>query len=206
MAVIAALKLEDEAPTGRCTSHSDRTHRRFRAGADEAEPLDCRHRLAHQFSQPDFAQGRGAEGPSRLRGEVDRGNHGRIGVAQDERPERTDVVEVRPSGRIPDGGAKTSDDDRRFAPNRTVGPDRAVDTARKERLGAQSERVGPAFGLDHRADFSACQRAASRARYVTITSAPARAIAVSISKAAARRSSQPRSAAASSIANSPETW
>ena len=72
---------------------------------------------------------------------------------------------------------------------------------RVDAAGDQARRSAPAVG-----QLPQSHPARSFAQYVTIVPAPARLIAVSASRAAARSSRCPASAAARTIAYSPETW
>src|SRR5262249_20307617 len=119
-----------------------------------------------------------------------------IRVPEDERPEGHDPVDVP---RAVDGlevcTLAAPDEERVVEADGFHRPHRRVDAARDQLL-----RLPRQVGLGLQS-----QAASSLAQYVITKSAPAREIAVSDSIAACRSSSQPRAAAALTIAYSPET-
>ena len=68
---------------------------------------------------------------------------GRMRVAEDRRAPRADVVEVAPAVGVPDVRPLAALEDERRATDGPEGPDRAVDAAREEPLGALDERRRP---------------------------------------------------------------
>lgn len=61
MVVVAAFKFDDFVAVGKTACQTDGSHRRFRAGADEAQPFDRRHNFGNLFGNGDFAFGGRAE-------------------------------------------------------------------------------------------------------------------------------------------------
>jgi len=120
----------------------------------------------------------------------------RGGMPEEERPEGHHPVDVALAlDRLQVGALSAPDEERMVESDRPHRPHRRVDPARYQALGLPRQ-----VGLRLQS-----QAASSLAQYVTTKSAPAREIAVSDSIAACRSSSQPRAAAAFTIAYSPET-
>lgn len=59
--MVAAFKFDDFVAVGKTACQTDGSHRRFRAGADEAQPFDRRHNFGNLFGNGDFAFGGRAE-------------------------------------------------------------------------------------------------------------------------------------------------
>ena len=171
-----------------------RAHRRLGAGRDEPHLLDRRHGVDDLLGELDLALGRRAErrpvGGRLLHRLDDLG----VGVAEDERPPGHHPVDVAAPVGVLDVGA--------LAAPREEGLVRP--TASMARTGEFTPPGMSARARRHRL-VPHSQPASSFAQYETITSAPARLIAVRLSIAAARSSSQPRAAAAFTIAYSPLT-
>src|SRR2546425_13027249 len=122
-------------------------------------------------------------------------------VTRDQRAPRADEIDVFVAVGVTHTGTLARDDEGRLAADGAEGAHRTRHAAGHELFGAIVQ-LRVRRGEGHR---SASQAAASRAKYVTMTSATARAMPVSDSSAARRRSSHPRSAAAWSAAYSPLT-
>src|SRR5256885_16439386 len=98
MSVIPAFELDDQVAAGGGARDPQGTHRRLGPAVDEPDPLDRRHSSFDQLGEADLARAGDAEGTSRLGGMLDRVDDARIGVAEHERAERTDVVDVPAAG------------------------------------------------------------------------------------------------------------
>src|SRR6266508_4520137 len=102
MSVIPALELDDEVPAGGCASDAESAHRRLRAAVHEPDPLHRWHALANQLGQADLARAGDTERAARLGRALDRIDHPSIGVTEQERAERPDIVDVTAPIRVPD--------------------------------------------------------------------------------------------------------
>ena len=90
VAVVVAGELDDHVAAGEAAGQPDRAHRGFGAGVDEAHFLDARHGLDDQLGELVFGCGRCAEAGAAVDRLLQRGDDGRMGVAQDQRaPEPT---------------------------------------------------------------------------------------------------------------------
>ena len=151
MTVISAVELDDEIPAGGGARNAKGAHRGFRPAVDEPDPLDRRHPHPDELRQPHLARARDAKRASRLGGAVDRLDDAAIGVAEQQRTERADVVDVSPPRLIPDHRALATHEHGWLPPNRAVGANGAVHAAREEvrrdRHSAPSRRVIDSIGL-----------------------------------------------------------
>ena len=193
--VVAARELEDAIATGDTTGEPERAHGRLGSGGDEAHLLHRRHGVGDLLGERHLAFGRRAEGRAVGGGLLHRLDHLGIGVPEDERAPRHHPVDVPVALRVPEVGALAAGGEERLPRTHgSPGADGGVDASRDHRRRPLEE---PARRQSH--------SASSLAQYETITSAPARLIAVRPSSAAWRSSSQPRAAAALTIAYSPLT-
>src|SRR3954466_11191444 len=120
-----------------------------------------------------------------------------MGVTENGRTPRLHVVEVFVAVGIDERRAAGRSDEERITAHRAERARRRVDSARDHRLRP----------LEPRRSHRLCSiSATSRAKYVTMMSAPARLIASRCSNATAVPSIQPSCAAAFTIAYSPLTW
>ena len=94
MAVIAAFEFQDQVALGKSARDANRGHRRFGAGADEANALDRRHRAGDALAQFDFERRSHpiARAASRLIGNS--GDNVRMRVAENQRAPGADVIDV----------------------------------------------------------------------------------------------------------------
>ena len=193
--VVAARELEDAVAPGEPAREPKCAHRRLGARGDEPHLLDRRHGVDDLLGQLDLPLRRRAEGRPVGSGFLHRLDHLRIGVAEHERAPGHDPVDVALPVRVPEVRALAArGEERILGPDRPPGADRRVDAAGDDLARAAEE-----------AARGQSQPASSFVQYETITSAPARLIAVRPSTAAWRSSSQPRAAAAFTIAYSPLT-
>ena len=137
--VVAARELHDLRPLRERSREPQRTHRRLGAGVDEADQLDARHRLLDEPRQLDLERARRAVARALADGLLERRNDARMGVAEDERAPREDVVDVPVPVDVDEVRALTPVDEERRPPDRLERPDRRADAAGHEpgRLGEQ---------------------------------------------------------------------
>ncbi len=219
------VSVEDDHPVATRVSTGETNRRRGRLGArvHEPHPLTRRHALSHRLGEFHLAGRWSAVGGAGGRGLADRGDHGRMGMTEDDRPVTLDEVDVLVSLDVPDARALGSRHHIRTTTDRGERADRRVDPTRDRRhrsrehrvvvseAGAHAQRRGAAGRLatrriairDHRKPPA--PSANHRVAYDRITSAPARRIEVRCSSITASPSTQPRSAAACTIAYSPLT-
>ncbi len=95
VAVISALELHDAFAPGRGARQPDRGHRGLGARIDAPQHLEGGHTLAYQLGELDLRGARRAVGPASPRGVANRRQDGRVRMAQNQRPPRADVVDVR---------------------------------------------------------------------------------------------------------------
>jgi hypothetical protein len=153
VAVVAAGELEDPVAAGRAAREAQRAHRRLGPRRDEANLLDRGHGVDELLRERHLALGRRAEGRPRrsrlLHGLDDLG----IGVPEDERPPGHHPVEIAVALRVPDVGALAASSEERLAgAHGPPGPDRGVDAAGDDPVGAPIE---PALGQSHSASSRA---------------------------------------------------
>ncbi len=196
VAVVATGKAE-HAVAPRCRpGEPDGAHRRLRPRGHEPHLLDRGEGRDDLGGEVDLGLGRRSEAGAVLRG-VDHGRDGLgIGMAEHERAPGHHPVEVAVSVHVLQLGPLGAADEERLV--QSDGAHRAygrVDAARDQGAGPAEEVAASAQS----------HRASSFVQYEITMSAPARLIAVSDSIAACRSSSQPRAAAACTIAYSPET-
>jgi len=97
MSVITTFELDDLVPPGNSTGETNRAHCRFRSGTDHAQLFDGRHELADLRREPGFDDRRGAEAQAPFRGLLDGIDNLRVGVAEDHRSPRSDIVDQLPA-------------------------------------------------------------------------------------------------------------
>src|SRR6185503_2227776 len=197
MAVVAARELDHAVAASHGPGKPQRAHRRLRARADEPHHLDRRHGVDDLAGELDLRLGGRAEGRPAVGGGVDGCKGLRVRVTEEQRSPRLHPVDVAVALDVLHPASRAARDEHGFVDahgaHRT---DRRVDAA-----GDQARRPAPAVR-----PLPQSHPARSFAQYVTIVPAPARLTAVSASRAAARSSRCPASAAARTIAYSPETW
>ena len=173
---------------------------------DQAHLLEARHAVDDRLGQRDLALGRRAEGgaPQPAASRMASITVG-MGVAEDGRAVALHVVDVAVALDVPHVGA--------LGPRSTkygVPPtERNARTGEFTPPGMRREAAVVELALVRVAvggRAPGTTRPASRAKYVRTKSAPARLMAVICSSATASPSIQPRSAAALTIAYSPDTW
>ncbi len=120
--MITPLKLEQQLPTGRCPREAHRRHGRLGPAVHEAKHLDSRHARPHELAEFHLGLTWGPVGPARQGGALDGLPHGGMRVAEDERPPRSDVVQVTPAVDVGESGPIRAGDEERCAADRTKGP------------------------------------------------------------------------------------
>ena len=130
MPVIAAFKLHDVFAFCVSPGQPNRRHGRFRARADEADFLHVRKRAQHQFGQIRFRRG-GSSKASTIAGR----RHNRIqdiglGVPQNQRSPRSDVVDQFVVVGVPDVRPLAAHDESGISSHRAKRPHRRIHTAR----------------------------------------------------------------------------
>ncbi len=139
--VVAAGELHDLGPAGRAAGEPHGGHRRLGAGRDEAQLLDGRDPLGDGLGELDLPGGGGAEGGAGRRGALHRLDDRRVGVAEDRRAPRLDVVEVAAPVGVDEVRALAAGDEERVAADAGEGPDRRVHPAGDAGPGAGPQRV-----------------------------------------------------------------
>ena len=140
VAVVVAGHLDDLVAARDAARHPDGRHRRLGAGRDEPHLLDRRHGRGHDLGDLDLALGRGAEARAVVERLDDRRADARMGMAQDHRPPRADVVDVVVAVDVVEVGPLGPGDERRLAADGAERPRRAVHAA-------GNHAVGPDEGL-----------------------------------------------------------
>ena len=197
MPVAAPVELHDPLTARGRASHPHGAHHRLGTRVHEPHPLHARDGPAQALTELYLPRGGCPEATAvrhrRLRGLHHRG----VGVAQDQRTPRAHAVHVAAALHVHHIRAHPSHRKRRRAPYRAEGAHGAAATPRHHLPRPLEQGFG---GQPHRR----C-RAASLAKYVRIQSAPARRTDSRTSIMADSRSSQPRCAAACTMAYSPLT-
>jgi hypothetical protein len=121
MAVIAAFELDQQIAPGEAARQADRAHRRFGPGAHQADHFERGQQGAQELGHLDLALGRRAEGEPVRGGLLDGGDHLRLGMAQDQRSPRTDVIEIGPAIGIGDAGTRPGGEKARRPADRPKG-------------------------------------------------------------------------------------
>ena len=197
VAVVAARELDHPVAARRRPRQPERAHRGLGAGVDEPYQLDGRDGVDDLGGELDLRLGGGAEGGAAVGGEADGVQGLRVGVPEDQRAPRLNPVEVPRSGDVLDVRPLPAHEEQRLVEaDGTHRPHRRVDPS-----GDEARRSPPELRAARQS-----HAARSPAQYVTIVPAPARLIAVRVSSAARGSSRCPASAAARTIAYSPETW
>src|SRR5699024_1860884 len=127
MAVVAAFKLDDFWPTGGPARQADGAHGGLGSGTDQAHLLHGRHQCGDSFGKFDFAFRGGAKRQATAGGVLDGLDDVRVGMTQDGRTPRADVINVLGVVGIPDMGAQCPLNEYRRASDRSEGTDGGVD-------------------------------------------------------------------------------
>ena len=143
MPVIGTRKLDHQVTIGRRPRDTKRAHHRFRPRRGEAHALDRWHRGSDRFAEIDLEGVGRAQGKAVPGGLGDRLDDRRMGVAEDCRTPRSDVVEESPSVGVPDIRPRASFEHDRRPADRAKRSNRAVDAAGKRPFGALDERRRP---------------------------------------------------------------
>src|SRR5262249_15250592 len=84
-------------------SHTDRRHRGFSSGTHKANLFNRRNDVADQFGKLDFTRGRSAEGSTDFQNVAQCVEDFRRAMTEDQRTPGSNVIDVPPATRIPDG-------------------------------------------------------------------------------------------------------
>ena len=137
MAVVAAGELDDLRALGERARDPQRAHRRLGAGAHEAHELDARHRVADEPRELELERARRAVARPAAHRLLERRDHTRMRVAEDQRPPGEDVVEIAVAVDVDEVRALAALDEERVAADRA---ERAHRRARRRRASAREPR------------------------------------------------------------------
>ena len=136
MAVVAALEFDDFVAAGKAACQADGRHGGFCARADQAHLFDAGHEFGDFFGNHDFALG-GRAKRQPAQGRFAHGfNHFGMGVADNRRPPRADVVNIARAVGIPHIGALGLLDETRHAADTAEGAHGRIDAAGNDVFGA----------------------------------------------------------------------
>src|SRR5512135_2219608 len=129
MAVITPVKFYDLAPPGESARNAKRAHRRFRAGAYQAQHLYGRHLLPHFFGQACLTVRRRAKGEA-FRSTLAHCLHDlRMRMAKDKRSPGGDKIDVALTIEVEDVTSLTPVDDQGLTAHRFPRAYGTIDTA-----------------------------------------------------------------------------
>ncbi len=140
--VVAAAELDDRVAAGGAACQADGGHDRFGAGGHEAHHLEVRHRGGHELGELDLLPARRPEREARGGSGRDRLHNLRVGVAEDQRAPRADVVHVAVGVDIDDVAAHRPLVEERLAADAAEGAHRRVHAGRHQLAGAAVELAG----------------------------------------------------------------
>ena len=135
MAMIAAGHLDDRLPAGEGSGQSDGTHHRLGPAADQPDLLDGSEGRDDSLTQFRLGHRGRPERGALVDGLVDRFDHSRMGMAQDHRAPRTDVIDVFVAIDVENVRSARVVDEHRIEIDAAECPDRRVDTARQHTAG-----------------------------------------------------------------------
>ncbi len=141
MPVVAALELHDVAAAGEAAREAQRRHGGLRPGRDEAHELKRGHQPAECLGELHLRFGGRAEGQRARRRFLHRFHHCGVGVADDHRTPRADVVHIASALGIPDVGARGALQEGRRAAHRAERAHRRIDAGGDDAPGALEERI-----------------------------------------------------------------
>ena len=137
VAVIMAGHLDDLGAPRHPARHSHRRHGGLGARGDEPDLLDRRHGRGHGLGNLDLADRRGAEARARIERLDHRRADAGMGMPQDHRPPRADVINVLVAVDVEEVGSLRPGHERRLAADRPERPRRTVHAARNDAVGAK---------------------------------------------------------------------
>ena len=129
VAVVAALELHDQVAPGGGAGEPQRAHHGLGPGVDEAHHLHRGQRLDDKLGQLQLRLGRCAERGAARRRLPDGLDDGRVRVAEDQRTERAEVVDVLVAVGVGDDRARAAVEHDGVAADGAVGARRRVDAA-----------------------------------------------------------------------------
>jgi hypothetical protein len=127
--VVAALELHQQIAAREAARRADRAHRRLGAARHAAQHLDRGVQLLDALGEADLELGRRAVRQASRRCVLHRADDVGVGVAQDHRPPRADVVEVCGAVGAEQARPLGSLDEDRVTADRAEGPHRTVHAA-----------------------------------------------------------------------------
>src|SRR5262249_1100361 len=108
------------------------THRRLGAAADQTYHLNGRHGVDNQLGHLRLSLGRRAETCPLAHRLLDRADHARVNVAENQRPPGADVIEALVAIDVVEKGAFAARDEGRLAADGAKSAGRTVDAARDD--------------------------------------------------------------------------
>jgi len=135
MSVVAACKFDDQIASGKSASEAQGTHRGFCAAGNEADFFKKRNGAADALRKLNFEFGGDAEACSLLRLVCNRGDNGRMRVAEQHSSPGADEIEQPVAVRIEKILALAAFDDQRFATDGTKSAHGTVDAADENLFG-----------------------------------------------------------------------
>ena len=127
MPVPAALEFDNLIPSRVAPCQTHRRHRRLGARIDHPHHLHRGHHRGDARGQIGFDPGRGTKAGAPSTGFLHRRDHPRMGVAEDEWPPGTDVVNILLAVDIIESGTSTPVDEARPSTHGAKGPSRTID-------------------------------------------------------------------------------
>ena len=122
MAVVSPDELDHLVPAGERAGEAQRAHHRLGPRIDEADHLHARHEPTDQPREIQLQRAWGAEARPAGRGFAQGGQDARVGMAQDERPPRQDIVDIAVSVHVVQERPLAPVDEQRLAPDRLERP------------------------------------------------------------------------------------
>ena len=139
MAVVAAFELHDLGAPGIAACEPDRGHRCLGPRRHQPHHFDRWHERAEQLRELDLRLGRCAEGQRARCSGLHRLDDCGVGMPEDHRPPRADIVDIALAVGVPQVGAGGTLEKERGAADRTECAHRGVDARGNALLGAQKK-------------------------------------------------------------------
>ncbi len=150
VAVVAAIELEHDVATSRCPREADGRHGRLGAGVDEADALEAGG-LRDAAAELDLAGGECSKGGAFPRSLADRLNNRRGGMAENERPEGGNKIDIAAAFRIEHERTLAAGNRDGISANGAERADRTVHATREE----TRSRIAEAGVIHHWCSFRA---------------------------------------------------
>jgi hypothetical protein len=129
VAVIAAVELDDQVATRRRSRQPDGRHRGFGAAVHEPHHLERGHPLPHRLGELHLRFARRAVRPTPFGCPAYGLEHGGMGVAEDERTPRADVIDVRLAVDVGEATPGRARDEKGRSADRSKRPHRGIHPA-----------------------------------------------------------------------------